>query len=255
MLELLLGLPPNALAELAALLRDYAPNWPPQNRLERFDGLSPAAIASMQSAGWAATQLADACQLAATTSAHQLKQALHLVLSGCQSESVPTRDTAAVMQALLASARTEVIMAGYAFHRASEILAPLHAKMKANAGFTVRIVMDIKRSYQNSTVAQDLAHKAQLEFWKQSWPWQPRPALYFDPRSLALAPEQRASMHAKFVLVDREQALITSANFTRAALTKNIEVGLLIKESTLCQQLGLFADSLIVQHLLPLKYG
>jgi phosphatidylserine/phosphatidylglycerophosphate/cardiolipin synthase-like enzyme len=252
MLELLHGLPPTVLTELAALLRDYAPNWPPQNRLVRFDGLSPAVITKMQSAGWQASLLADACQLAAATSAHQLKHALQLVLSGCQSESVPTRDTAAVMQALLGSARTEVIMAGYAFHRASEILAPLHAKMKADAGFTVRIIMDIKRPYQNRTIAQDLARKAQLEFWQQSWPWQPRPTLYFDPRSLALAPEQRASMHAKFVLVDRAQALITSANFTRAALTKNIEVGLLIQEPSLCQQLGLFADSLIVQHLLPL---
>lgn len=50
------------------------------------------------------------------------------------------------------------------------------------------------------------------------------PRLYHDPRSLETGPE-RASLHAKCVIVDRHVALVTSANFTDAAQWKNVEAG------------------------------
>ena len=40
---------------------------------------------------------------------------------------------------------------------------------------------------------------------------------------------KRACLHAKCVVVDRRLALVTSANFTEAAQTRNIEVGALIR--------------------------
>jgi PLD-like domain len=247
--EALRAWPVAVIAAFARLLHDYAPSWPPSYRLQTLHSGAESVVAMAQLQAWTAQQLASACQLSVDVSERQLQQALQLVLSGCQSEGVPTRDTAAVVQTLFAAAQKEVVIAGYAFHRADAIFAPLAAKMQANPELSVRIIMDVKRPYQNKTIAQDLVRKASADFWKKSWPWQPRPMLYYDPRALALEPAQHASMHAKFVLVDRTHALITSANFTYAALNKNIEVGVLLCGASLNQQLALFAEALIMQHI------
>lgn len=45
---------------------------------------------------------------------------------------------------------------------------------------------------------------------------------------MGLDPSARASLHAKCVIADRRTALVTSANFTEAAQTKNIEAGVLL---------------------------
>jgi phosphatidylserine/phosphatidylglycerophosphate/cardiolipin synthase-like enzyme len=55
------------------------------------------------------------------------------------------------------------------------------------------------------------------------------PELYYDPRSLDQEAVKRSSLHAKCIVVDRQVALVTSANFTEAAQTRNIEVGALIR--------------------------
>ena len=52
--------------------------------------------------------------------------------------------------------------------------------------------------------------------------------MFFDPRSLD--PEVRASLHAKAVVVDERRTFVTSANFTDAALDRNIELGLVVDE-------------------------
>jgi len=53
--------------------------------------------------------------------------------------------------------------------------------------------------------------------------------LFYDPRSLETDSSQRACLHAKCVVIDHEQAFVSSANFTEAAQQRNIEVGVLIR--------------------------
>jgi phosphatidylserine/phosphatidylglycerophosphate/cardiolipin synthase-like enzyme len=73
-------------------------------------------------------------------------------------------------------------------------------------------------------------HRPALHFSTgvHNWPWPTLPTLYYDPRSLETG-DTRASLHAKCVIVDRERALVTSANFTDAAQRKNVEVGVDIR--------------------------
>ena len=52
-------------------------------------------------------------------------------------------------------------------------------------------------------------------------------------------------MHAKCVVVDGAQALVTSANFTEAAQERNIEVGLLVDAPALADRLEEHFASLI----------
>jgi phosphatidylserine/phosphatidylglycerophosphate/cardiolipin synthase-like enzyme len=51
---------------------------------------------------------------------------------------------------------------------------------------------------------------------------------YYDPRSAETFGV--ASLHAKCLVVDHEQTLITSANFTERGQERNIEVGVLIRD-------------------------
>ena len=68
--------------------------------------------------------------------------------------------------------------------------------------------------------------------------------LYYDPRALAEDSQQRASLHAKCIIVDRRVALITSANFTEAAQRKNIEAGVLIRYEPFVTRLNSYFEAL-----------
>ena len=59
-----------------------------------------------------------------------------------------------------------------------------------------------------------------------------RPAVYYDPRSLELD-GPTGVLHAKAVVVDDEAVFITSANLTEAALDRNIEMGLVVRDRSL----------------------
>jgi phosphatidylserine/phosphatidylglycerophosphate/cardiolipin synthase-like enzyme len=79
------------------------------------------------------------------------------------------------------------------------------------------------------------------------------PEVFYDPRSLALDVENRSSLHAKCVVVDRRTAFVSSANFTEAALERNIEAGVLIRAETFASSLASHFEALAAAgHLLSL---
>ncbi len=65
------------------------------------------------------------------------------------------------------------------------------------------------------------------EFVRNERPGKRLPRVYYDPQSLEPAGRTASSMHAKCVIIDGREALVTSANFTEAAQQRNIELGLL----------------------------
>jgi phosphatidylserine/phosphatidylglycerophosphate/cardiolipin synthase-like enzyme len=75
-------------------------------------------------------------------------------------------------------------------------------------------------------------------FARKEWPGRLLPSLYYDPRSLETDPTKRASLHAKCVVIDGQKAFISSANFTEAAQTRNIEVGVLVHSVALATRLA-----------------
>ena len=52
-------------------------------------------------------------------------------------------------------------------------------------------------------------------------------------------------MHAKCVIIDGQEALVTSANFTEAAQERNIELGLLVHSHAIAQRIEEHFMSLI----------
>jgi phosphatidylserine/phosphatidylglycerophosphate/cardiolipin synthase-like enzyme len=62
------------------------------------------------------------------------------------------------------------------------------------------------------------------------WPGRRYPRALYDQRVLSPSPGPRACLHAKCLIIDDERALVTSANFTEAAMDRNIEAGLLVDD-------------------------
>jgi phosphatidylserine/phosphatidylglycerophosphate/cardiolipin synthase-like enzyme len=173
-----------------------------------------------------------------------------LVLSGPDAPGVPTRDTAAVFHTLISKAEREVILAGYAVHNGRTLFAPLAQRMTIVPALKVDFYLNIEREWGDTTDAAQIVQNFALEFRRRHWPWERLPALYYDRRSLATQADERASLHAKCVIVDRAVSLITSANFTEAAHHRNIEAGVVLRHAATAQRLASYFDSLRSQNVL-----
>lgn len=167
-----------------------------------------------------------------------------LVLSGPDVPGIPTSATDAVVHSLFLEARREIVLAGYAFHNARGILEPLAKRLQDSPSLQIIIHVDISRGFNDTSTSENIILRFAQDFWKRHWPWEPRPEVWFDPR--ALAPERggRACLHAKFVAVDREKVLVTSANFTEAAQERNIETGVLLRSPERSAQLVRYFEAM-----------
>lgn len=169
---------------------------------------------------------------------------LELVWSGPESGST-VRDTGVVVRELFASAEHSVLIAGFAVHRGREIFKELASRMLERPDLEVRLFLNIARALRDTTVADQLVGRFAHEFRRDHWPGPGYPAIFFDPRAIAMDEKKRTSMHAKCVVVDGVRSLVTSANFTEAAQQRNIEVGVLIKDERFSKMLVEQFDALI----------
>ena len=155
-----------------------------------------------------------------------------LVWSGPEVPGVHARDTRRVYEELLGSAERSVWASTYAYFdgpRAFEVLA---RRMDATPDLRVILLLNIQRRRGEMTAAQELVRRFADRFWVTDWPGSSRPAVYYDPRSLE--PDGPGGvLHAKAVVTDDEAVFVTSANLTEAALDRNIELGLLVRDRVL----------------------
>lgn len=159
-----------------------------------------------------------------------------LVWTGPEGANADSRDTEVVVRRLFESATKEVIVAGYSFDHGDRIFAPLYDVMKAR-GVKATFVLDLAGQARIPSEMDDFARQRIVTFLGKNWPWgEPRPAVYYDPRTIT--PKTYASMHAKCIVVDDARALITSANFTSRAQSRNIEVGVQLDDATFARELA-----------------
>jgi phosphatidylserine/phosphatidylglycerophosphate/cardiolipin synthase-like enzyme len=146
---------------------------------------------------------------------------LELVWTGREGGATLSRDTSQVLPQLFARAERRVIVAGFAFYEASNLFEPLHARAR-DAGVEVEFFIHVDGTGQD-------ARMSPANFFTYSWPWRDvTPRLYYDAR--ADAADASSTMHAKCVIVDDREVLITSANFTGRAQHDNVELGVLIRD-------------------------
>jgi phosphatidylserine/phosphatidylglycerophosphate/cardiolipin synthase-like enzyme len=172
-----------------------------------------------------------------------------LVWSGPEVPGLHARDTRRVYEELLGSAERSVWASSYAYFdgpRAFEVLA---RRMDARPELRVTLLLNVQRKWGETTAADQLVRRFADRFWKSDWPGSSRPRVYYDPR--ALDPEGPGGvLHAKAVVADEEAVFVTSANLTEAALDRNIEIGLLVRDRALAASVSSHFRGLIDRGLL-----
>jgi phosphatidylserine/phosphatidylglycerophosphate/cardiolipin synthase-like enzyme len=225
--------------------------------VERIIGSPLAAAVStnlqkLAEEGFTSSQIARTIELMVQTKSQgSLEDLIDVVTTGPEAPGITNRDTSVVVRELFFHAQHSVLVAGYAVYQGQRVFQALAARMELVPEMKVRLVLDIQRGPGDSAGAREVSRRFADRFRNQQWPKNGRtPELYYDPRSLELDPVKKACMHAKCIVIDRKIVFVSSANFTEAAQERNVEVGLLIRSTTLAERVQSHFDSLIGENLL-----
>lgn len=175
---------------------------------------------------------------------------LELVWTGPDAPGPVSRDTSVVVRDLLASATRSVLVATFAVHQGREVFAPLARAMAEAPELRVRLVVNIARPYLDERPDEVLVAAFVRRLCDEEWPGARPPEVYYDPRALSREAGERASQHAKCVVVDERVAFVSSANFTEAAQERNIEAGIVLADPAFARRLEGHFDALIAAGLL-----
>jgi len=167
-----------------------------------------------------------------------LLDSVELVTTGPEAPGVTTRDTAIVVRELFLMAQRSVLVAGYAVYKGRTVFKALAERMEQVPELQVRMYLDVHRHRTDTSASSELVRRFAHDFKTNDWPGSRLPEVYYDPRSLEMDPQRRASLHAKCVVIDQAIAFVSSANFTEAAHVRNVEVGLLIKSCGLAARVA-----------------
>lgn len=115
---------------------------------------------------------------------------------------------------LVQAARQSIVCATYNFEQTSQMWTVLEESSE-QPGVVVTVYVDGDK-------ADAAKVKAQL----------PKATVY---QSAELPNGRRVVSHAKFIIVDHEMLLLTSANFSFSAENRNVEFGLLVRDSALAE--------------------
>jgi phosphatidylserine/phosphatidylglycerophosphate/cardiolipin synthase-like enzyme len=160
-----------------------------------------------------------------------------------------SRDTRIVVHELFRKARRSVLVSTFALYDGKGLFSPLYETWQKHPGMTVKLFVDIHPEDHGLPPTQ-VVSKFRQDFKIHHWPWERLPEVYYDPRSLALNPGDRACLHAKCVIVDDQEVFLTSANLTEAAQQRNIEAGLVVSSALLaCKVRDQFASLVSSGHV------
>lgn len=165
------------------------------------------------------------------------KPAPEFVWTGPAPHHSRARRTRVLLEGMFRQARSEVLVAGYAFDHGRELFEHLHRAM-VERDVTARFYINLKqeRSPNGGPEAMSLeqVRAGAQEFLDENWPFgSPWPRLFVDKR--LMTGECWASLHAKCAVVDAAHTLLTSANFTQRGQERNIEAGAVVHDETFAQ--------------------
>jgi len=175
----------------------------------------------------------------------RVEDMIDLVSTGPEAGELASRDTSVVVRELFSSAREHVLVVGFAVYNGREVFAALARRMEEPPDLHVTMCLDVQRPQGDTSSPSEVVARFATRFRAREWPGKRLPAVYYDPRSLEVDSARRASLHAKCVVVDREVAFVSSANFTEAAQVRNIEVGVLIRSAPFAKRLAQHFEALV----------
>lgn len=155
---------------------------------------------------------------------------VEVVVTGPDSPAAPVRLTSEVVRQLIDQATTRVTLVSYAAYQMVSVIAALDAAVAR--GVAVSLILESAEKLDGGGGAH-----AYTKYRTYHWPVDRR-----EP------PE--AKLHAKAVIVDGRDVLLTSANMTNAAYDKNIELGVLCRGGRVAAQVQHHFDALIARGVL-----
>ncbi len=201
--------------------------------------LQQAGIEGGGAATWLATIDEVACRLPRPD----------LVWSGPEVEGLHARDTRRVYEELLGSAKRSIWASSYVYFDGPRAFDALAKHMEDLPELAVTLLLNIQRTRGDTSTRDDVVRRFADRFWGTDWPGSVRPHVLYDPR--ALEPDHPGGvLHAKAVVTDEQAVFVTSANLTEAALDRNIELGLLVRDEALAAALICHFRALIDHGLL-----
>ena len=151
----------------------------------------------------------------------------------------------AVATELIARAETELLAMTYSFgdfDRHNPVFDALHTRLLTRPGLRARLVLG-KIARFNETLPWTTLRDAAWTALSRYWPQPPYPEVYLPAARVG---EVGALMvHAKLVMSDQRDVLVTSANLNRSGLDDNVEVGVHLRDSVYARQVHLGVESLI----------
>jgi phosphatidylserine/phosphatidylglycerophosphate/cardiolipin synthase-like enzyme len=163
------------------------------------------------------------------------EQQVSVVWTGPASYEVPVRATSAVLTDVIAEARHSLIVVSFAAYKVANIVEALRAAAERNV--TVRLVLESVADSQGK-----LTHDAKLAF--DALPEGVEFYVWPAERRVTKA-GSHAAMHAKCAIADRRIAFVTSANLTGAAMTENMELGLVVRGGDVPRRIAAHFNALI----------
>jgi phosphatidylserine/phosphatidylglycerophosphate/cardiolipin synthase-like enzyme len=254
MIDTLLDLPPHLRDRLASALESGLLSPSPSasslqsvlGHVENVDGLV-AAIIELAQLGVRGPATAAWLRTVARATIRTPKP--DLVWSGPEVPGLHARDTRRVYEELLGCAERSIWASTYAFFEGPKAFEVLARRMASRPALRVTLLLNIQRKRGDITASEQLVRRFADRFWKTDWPGSSHPIVFYDPR--ALEPEGPGGvLHAKAVVADDEAVFVTSANLTEAALDRNIELGVLVRDRAFALTVCSYFRNLINRDLL-----
>lgn len=166
---------------------------------------------------------------------------------------VGMRSTGMVVEELIARAERSIFVCTYSFNGPSgedhPLFTPLQRRLSETPGLKARIILGKVSGYNDSrpwTKVRDDAAKGV----RKHWPMAPFPEIYI-PGPQGHEDEPGAGVvHAKLVVRDGAEVLLTSANLTSAAMDSNVEAGVLVRTPAMARVVLSQFDGLIQRGML-----
>ena len=153
-------------------------------------------------------------------------------MTGPDSPAASVRLTSEVVRQLIDRAPKRVTLVSFAAYQMPSVIAALDAAL--GRGVKVSLILESPEKLEGGGGAA-----AYAKFRTYHWP-------------IAQREPPDAKLHAKAVIVDGRDVLLTSANMTSAAYDKNIELGVLCQGGNVAVQVQRHFDALIARGVLAL---
>lgn len=194
---------------------------------------SDAAVKSGLSYG----EIASALKAAACTVDHVQKgNDLDILWTGPKSSSVPVRRMEQSLCELIEAAKKRLFIVSFVAYRADKIYTAIREAI--GRGVRVSFLTEASKEHGGS-LDVDPSDALKKKFPKAEFYRWENP----DPSSPAV-------VHAKCAVADDKMALVTSANLTGAAMEKNMELGLLLKDQKVAGRLSSHFEALIAEDII-----